>query len=1173
LIYILSMIFRLFYYFFFIFICSISIYAQDNYPYYPWKIDTLIIADRNIPFYKLPEEHRVLEQSFQISMNHISLSKEIDYRFNRKMNQIDFYITIKKSDSLLISYQILPILLKKKYQFFKVDTLQTDDQHEDSIRIVRRKFQNPFAEYGGRLKRSGTIVRGISIGSNRDMSLNSGLNLQLSGNLTDEIEIVAALTDEATPIQPEGNTQSLQEVDKVFIEFKSPWVTGTVGDFNLQYQNSKFASLSRKLQGITLLGEYKKYQLGATVASTRGYFSSLSFLGQEGNQGPYQLTGKNGESAIIVLAGTERIWINGEKMVRGESNDYIIEYANGQITFTNRRLITSESRIEVDFEYYPASQKYTRNVYSGISNGNFNHNKFSYSVTFYHEEDDPKQLLEAEDDLSKMELNMLKNAGDDPLSAFTSGIKYAGSDSGNYDIDAVNTVAGDTVFIYVGEKKGHYIITFSYVGEGKGDYLRDRFRVYRWVGKNQGSYLPIKIIPLPNRQQLTDIQLQYQPVKSIKIKSEYAVSSADDNTLSSYNDENNQGQAVQLGAESELIPIGFRNYSLGKFAVSANGRYLDNKFQSVDRFVNPDYNRYWNLFMQEEDNNQEKSLETNLVYQPWHWMNARGNYGMLQKNLIRSSRYYVQLEWDKKYWFRGNVAQEYIDTKRENINNNWLRQNGKVEKDIYYFQPGLLIEHEARHDFRYNKKGGFEFIDYGMRLGFINHEYLSGYVQYNQRYDDIFDSEKNGEKISQAITKTRRLRFDLAEWKRTSGSLEIILRKKDYTSRFEKIKIDSMKLQYVDPTVQDTVWQDRSTNLAELILNNYQLNRAFDLRWQYRISTEQLALREKIFIEVEEGRGNYRRDDDLQEYVPDPDGNYVIYILPSGRFEPITNLQTSLSLKLDPARYWKKVNSPIQLFLRNTSSETYFRINEETKEKKLANIYLLNISKFQGDSTMMGSIIVNEDLYFLRQSNKISFRLRYRYRDDKFNQYLDAYDNEDKLSIERGVRTDYTLHKKIKAQSEARQRFIVRKNKADTYRNRDITSYIINQNFSYRPGIKWEFGIESENGFEKDDAENKDLDIRYHSILFRTDYSLLKKGKISTEYEYQLVDVLNNPQNVTIPFEMAKGKKRGINKRWQLRIEYTLATNIVSSLFYSGRDEAGFKKIIHSGQAEIRAYF
>jgi len=40
-----------------------------------------------------------------------------------------------------------------------------------------------------------------------------------------------------------------------------------------------------------------------------------------------------------------------------------------------------------------------------------------------------------------------------------------------------------------------------------------------------------------------------------------------------------------------------------------------------------------------------------------------------------------------------------------------------------------------------------------------------------------------------------------------------------------------------------------------------------------------------------------------------------------------------------------------------------------------------------------------------------------------------------------------------------------------------------------------------------------------------------------------------------------------------LRGDYTLATNIVFSVFYEGRADADYQKTIHSGQAEIKAYF
>ena len=51
----------------------------------------------------------------------------------------------------------------------------------------------------------------------------------MTGKLSRDIDITAALTDENTPIQPEGNTQNLQEIDKVFVELRTPHVTTTFG--------------------------------------------------------------------------------------------------------------------------------------------------------------------------------------------------------------------------------------------------------------------------------------------------------------------------------------------------------------------------------------------------------------------------------------------------------------------------------------------------------------------------------------------------------------------------------------------------------------------------------------------------------------------------------------------------------------------------------------------------------------------------------------------------------------------------------------------------------------------------------------------------------------------------------------------------------------------------------
>ena len=115
------------------------------------------------------------------------------------------------ADSVKIFFRVYPFALahetyNKSYQQY-VDA--TSNELLRPYIYTADEAQNKLIDFGS-LDYNGVFARGISFGSNQSVVLNSLFNLQLSGMLTKDLEITAAVTDNSIPIQPEGNTQQIQ---------------------------------------------------------------------------------------------------------------------------------------------------------------------------------------------------------------------------------------------------------------------------------------------------------------------------------------------------------------------------------------------------------------------------------------------------------------------------------------------------------------------------------------------------------------------------------------------------------------------------------------------------------------------------------------------------------------------------------------------------------------------------------------------------------------------------------------------------------------------------------------------------------------------------------------------------------------------------------------------------
>jgi hypothetical protein len=1084
---------------------------------------------------QLPHRY-IIPSNFTIFADSMALDST-QYSLDAVSGRVTLYQNFPRSQ-LTIRYSALPVSMPATFRHFSVsDSVEFTESEPDSLpEILPADNQASDEELSSNLQRSGSIFRGITLGTNQGLRLQSGLRLQLSGQIVPGVEVTASLTDQNTPIQPEGNTQTLQEIDKVYVQIKTRSLQATMGDFVFDTGPSGFGSYSRKLQGAMGTAQNRNGSVTLIGAASKGQFNSNHFQGQEGNQGPYQLTGLQQQQDIIVLAGTERVWIDGEPMVRGEDNDYIIEYATGQITFTRNRLITSDSRITVDFEY--SDFKFQKSIYGAAGQYRLWDDRLLLKTTWLRELDDKDNPLDVP--LTDTDREILKQAGDQADSAVTSGARLVGDGKGNYrEIQE----PGRSVFKYVGEGEGDTAVRFTYVGDGKGDYSFQGYGIYQYEGSGRGSYLPSIRLPMARLHQVFMLQSDLTVSAGVNLVGEMGLSDLDLNLYSDRDDNDNIDRALQGELRVTGKPV-LRNGKLGKVDFSMRLRDVGDHFRPVGRMADVEYGRKWGTG--EGIYWGERLWEMGGRYSLGKALTVGGEAGDFSRGEFRSRRRQVSAELRPARLSLMTYQAELIRTENPTGAGQWLRQKAQIQQTLGMWTPSVRYEGEHRRDEDPDSlRTGFRFDEWGGKLAFQK-GILSGFFGETQRN---YQKYRTGHLEKESVG-----RIDEMQWQLSPGT--------HFSTAF--------KFTHRNRTYEDPASEDQRSDLADVRVQFSPWNRSVDGQINYQFSSTRVSELVRDTIQVQTGLGNYRFDENLQELVPDQDGDLLVRLVQTGRFTPVNDLKGGLDIRWDGSKLWK-VPRGWQQIPAVLQTRTLYRVERRDSERDFARVNRMSFSPRWGrDSTLVtGQVYFNQDVEIFPKNRDFSIRFRYKQNDSEDNQLLK--ENLVRHLIERGFRvkgktsgtTGILLEAVFKTDSKT---YMTR-----SFANRDIIQQEWTGEVSYRPEQSWELALKTQFRTAKDRAADPFTEANAFFWVPRISYAIRGRGHLRAETEIGRVAV--KPENRSLPYEMLSGDQPGRTLRWNLLLTYRLSGHMMGTLNYRARKEPWRDRLYQTGQVEVRAFF
>lgn len=1184
---------------------------------------------------KLPDE-LLFFKSEKIFFDNL-LADTVAYRIDYKNGILYFRYLFrdapseKKLHRLEVRYRSLPLDLKPKY--FRREIVALPDSVEGGDTLVTRQSADRRASVlddlfaGTDLRRSGSLVRGITVGSNQDLTVNSGFRLQLEGTLVEGVDVAAALTDENTPIQPEGNTQTLQEFDRVFIELRSKNAKATIGDFNILLGGTEFASVSRRLQGAKVEAMLEtgivKNEVTAGVAASRGKYNVNQFNGLDGVQGPYRLTGRAGEPFIIVLAGTEKVFVNGELMVRGQTNDYVIEYGSGELIFQPRRLITAQSRISVDFEY--TDRLYARTFLAARAKTSWFNDRASFQATFLSEGDDENSPI----DVSLTDANkaLIAAAGADRFkavdtSAFVGRDSVTGRPRGSYvRVDSTISSGVLTFFRFAAVEDSAQALwapSFAFVGDGLGSYRRRSFGIYEFAGKGAGSYEAFRFLPIPQGQNLIDLALYVKPIEPLSISLEGAITNRDLNKFSRLDDSTNLGRAYKVAVDFSERNVRAFGVRLGELSVSAYQRSVDRDFQPIDRTLPVDFNRDFNLIGfdgQTLFNTSTTEVIRNLsvAYKPALGA-AAGKDGAFDKPDRAPLTLFYRIASNRREDLFNATRQEIGGTLRvdsltsadytaafvtsENASlaerSRWLRQTGRADLQLFFGKSSSRIQLVPFVLFEVSDKkttniltdtlrtDSHEIVDVAPGLRLPNFFGQTITASYGIRSDKLFISDNAFSARLEPASVASTLAID---W--------LVLPAGDFNAQLNF----TQRLRKFTEVFRQRGNSDNESLLLRLQTRYTPLRSAVETDFLYEVTTEKTSRLDRQYFQTAIGFGssvwadaNRNGAQEFSEFIPirfvgdtgDDGKQYILRTFPSDELVPTIDLKSNLRLRLRPERLVQKRDDFFLGALAALSSETLLRVEEKSTERDLKQIYLLNFDKFQNDSTtIVGSFTVQQD-FFLFETGATNVRFRFQQRTSQSQFSLGG---EKRLFAERSVRfvsrAGYELGFELNLTSALSR--VTTSNASLSSgtiafggRDHRIDISAVTPDISYRPFQDLELGLrvnyeQRRDNLPADKAGGVASKADINSAALRGSYSLRSAGRIGVSIE-RIQTVLKDVEPLAAVYELTNGNAIGTTLSWRAEADYRINNFITASFSYDGR-ALPLGRVINTGRAEVRAVF